>query len=178
MHSSTDSNSIDLEKSILRREKLRAINEYPYKKSYSEKISTLIMSHPLYSSASVILAFSPLKSEVDITPILSDDRILLPYIDGNEIRFAKKCNLEKSPLGFLEPQTKTEYDYADALMLVPLIACDENLYRLGRGGGFYDRYIRRNRYRIHTIGVCFPVSFTEHVPITEADERLDEIPLL
>mgnify|MGYP004696833519 CR=1 FL=1 len=178
MHSNCFSSSTDHEKSILRREKLAAIREYRDKKEYSDRLVLWLESNPMFISASTILAFSPMGSEPDISPILEDERILLPYIDGNVIRFAYKSRMARSSLGFLEPEERKEADYSHAVMLVPLVAFDSTGNRLGRGGGFYDRYIRENRKRIHTIGIGYPVSLSDHIPVTELDEPLDEIPLL
>lgn len=178
MHSSSFDSFLDSEKDALRKEKLREIREYTNKEEYAERLIAWIRNHPLYSEMPAVLAFSPLKSEADISPLLSDDRILLPYIDESGMHFAKKGSMVRSRLGFLEPEDKREYGYDKALMLVPLIAFDKELNRLGRGGGFYDRYIRENRHRLYTIGICFPISFTLRVPVSPLDEPLDEIPVL
>ncbi len=179
MHSSYYDSLLDSKKDALRRKKLKEIREYKHKDEYAEKLIEWIRNHRLYKEASAILAFSPLRSEVDISPILDDERILLPYIDESGMHFTPgKGNMIRNSLGFYEPVEKRECQYEKAVMLVPLIAFDKDLNRLGRGGGYYDRYIRENRHKLYTIGICFPASLTEEVPTSPLDEPLDEIPVL
>lgn len=127
-----------------------------------------------YKEAQNILAFIPLKSEPDISPILSDERIALPYIENNEMHFSASRSFSKSKLGFLEP-THIEIEYEKALMIVPLVAFDKSLNRLGRGGGFYDRYIASNRDRLYTIGIALSPSFVDEIPSDKLDQKLDRI---
>lgn len=167
--------SIDNEKAELRKRILKEIKAYDKKASSSARACTLLRSHPRFKDSSVILAFAPLKTEVDISPILSDERILLPYIENGEMRFSRCNALIKSSMGFLEPEIKREVIYDNALMLVPLIAYDKHNNRLGRGGGFYDRYISKHREKLYTIGIAYPVSYVDSVPTANTDECLDEI---
>lgn len=167
-------NAIDNEKALLRKIKLKEIREYKDKEKFSKKAVEKLLSLDKFKDADVILAFYPLKSEVDISPILSDKRILLPYIDNGKMKFSSFNSLIKSNMGFLEPYDKIEKEYDKALMLIPALAYDSNNYRLGRGGGFYDRYIAANKNKLYTIGIAYPVSFTEKVPVEALDERLNE----
>ena len=87
----------------------------------------------------------------------------------NDLLFVNK-------FGILEPK-KTEAKVPD-IILVPVLAYDENKYRLGYGKGFYDRYL--NKYlkyykNILTVGVAF--SFQKHhkLPINQNDVKLDFI---
>lgn len=77
-------------------------------------------------------------------------------------------------MGFLEPEM-SEADYEKALMLVPLLGYNSKLCRLGRGGGYYDRYIRENRDRIRTIGLAFSASFFPDFSEEEHDAALDAV---
>ncbi len=166
--------AVDDEKALLRKLKLKEIKEYKYKAEFSAKAVEKLLSLDRYKEAEVIIAFSPLKSEVDISPILKDKRVLLPYIDNGEMRFSHYNTLIKGTMGFLEPEEKAEAGYENALMLVPAIAYDGLNNRLGRGGGFYDRYISENRMRLYTIGIAYPVSYAARVPVGPYDERLNE----
>ena len=60
---------------------------------------------------------------------------------------------------------------------MPLVAYDKNLNRLGYGGGFYDRYIRRikKKKKIITIGLAFTFQKIKRIPINQYDQRLDFI---
>ena len=61
------------------------------------------------------------------------------------------------------------------VMLVPLLAFDARGYRLGYGGGFYDRTIAqlRNQKPVLTIGIAFDEQRVESVPHVDYDQRLD-----
>lgn len=162
-------------KSTLRTELKKKLRTFPRKDEESNWICNALLQHPRFQDAETILAFVPLKSEPDISPILSDKRILLPYVVGEEMFFASSKALEKSPLGFLEPKDKTEVPYQKALMIVPMLGFDDTLLRLGRGGGFYDRYIAKHQDQLYTLGVAFSISKVEQIPQEWNDLRLDEI---
>ena len=81
----------------------------------------------------------------------------------------------RNKLGFYEPKSKEKVGYKKAIILVPLLAIDKSLYRLGRGKGFYDNYIKRNRERLFSIALAFSPSFVEKIEIDEWDERMDAL---
>ena len=62
-------------------------------------------------------------------------------------------------------------------IIVPLLAFDKRGYRLGYGGGYYDRTIieLRQSYNVYTIGLAFAGQESEHIPIDEFDQKLDAI---
>jgi len=62
------------------------------------------------------------------------------------------------------------------LILVPAVACDRRGFRLGYGGGFYDRFLAAARsYAIPTIGICFELALVEELPIEPWDIPLNYI---
>ena len=115
-----------------------------------------------------------LDDEVDLKDLLSDGTktFLFPYIKGEEMFFGTRP-LKKGMFSIMEPENKIEYPYEKALMLVPGRAFSIKNERLGRGKGFYDRYIRENRRRIHTIGICFSFQLFSSLPMAEHDQRVD-----
>ena len=160
-----------MDREELRRTLISRLNAFSGKERESALIQEKILSSLMWKEASTILAFVPLKSEPDISPLLSDSRILLPYIEDGEMHFSASKNLRKSSMGFMEPE-HDEADYEKALMLVPMLGFN-GLYRLGRGGGFYDRYIRKNRDRLITAGVAFSISECPVFIPEPQDEELD-----
>ncbi len=152
--------------------KLRAL---PGREEASAAIVRKILANEKYRSAETVLAFFPLlSSEPDISPIINDERVLLPFIENGEMKFGKG-KAEKSPLGVTLLTGAVEEDYESAVILVPLVAYDSTRLRLGRGGGYYDRYLREHRGMLHSIGVAFSSSLVERIPGDVWDERLDEI---
>lgn len=163
-----------MEKSDLRHIFLKKIKDYGSKEESSREIVSAILEMEEYRKAETVLAFYPLPSEPDITPLLEDGRILLPFFDGEEMKFGKG-ELEKSEKKVMTVKNRMEVEYENAVIIVPLLSYDSRNYRLGRGGGFYDRYIRENRRRLFSIGVAYSVSYTPILPVDSWDERLDII---
>ncbi len=163
-----------MEKSALRKEVLRRIREYGRKKEASEEIVYEIRKREDYKNAETILLFCPLRSEVDITPLLDDKRVLLPFIENGEMKFGRG-ETEKSSLGVFLVRDGKEAEYKNALIIMPLVAFDGAGNRLGRGGGYYDRYLRKHRGKLRSIAVGFSCSLVPSVPADEWDEKPDEI---
>ena len=88
-----------------------------------------------------------MPDEVNLLSLLNDNtkNFYLPRINGNELECCPYCNgdeLCESKFHTLEPTcqacNKTDID----LVAAPALACDINGYRLGYGGGFYDRFLK------------------------------------
>ena len=77
--------------------------------------------------------------------------------------------------GIPEP-INNEIIYPDVL-LVPLVAYDKNFNRVGYGGGFYDRYLKRIKKikNVLTIGLAFSYQKVKKIPIEKNDIKLDFI---
>ena len=82
--------------------------------------------------------------------------------------------LEAGVFGTLQPSARRETVEPDAL-LVPLLACDEEGWRLGYGGGFYDRTLLglRAGRKVTAVGVGFDAQVVPDVPHGPDDQRLD-----
>ena len=61
------------------------------------------------------------------------------------------------------------------VVIVPLVAASLDGYRLGYGGGYYDRFLRKLRPDLITIGLSYEMQLFESIPIEEHDIRLDYI---
>ena len=83
--------------------------------------------------------------------------------------------LKVNKYGIPEPQTKSIV-YPD-ILLIPLLAFDKNLNRLGYGGGYYDRLIKKlsKEKKIIKIGLAFSFQKIDKVPINAYDQKLDYI---
>ena len=83
--------------------------------------------------------------------------------------------LEINRYGIPEPITnKTVYP---DILLVPLVAYDRDRNRIGYGGGFYDRYIKKIKKvkKVLTIGAAFSYQKVKKIPIKKNDIKLDFI---
>ena len=73
------------------------------------------------------------------------------------------------------PETISNKKIYPKILLIPLVGFDDQLNRLGYGGGFYDRYISRvqNKYEIIKIGVGFSFQKVKNLPINKYDKKLN-----
>ena len=136
------------------------------------------------SISKIVGGYYPYNSEVDTTKILKEFEkkkylISLPRIKKNSqmdfFRWSTKEPLLINKYGIPEPiSNKTKYP---DILLVPLVAYDKNLNRIGYGGGFYDRYIKKikKRKKVTTIGLAFSFQKVKKIPTNEYDMKLDFI---
>lgn len=84
--------------------------------------------------------------------------------------------LEQGMYGIPCPSPHT-IDLIPNILLVPLVAFDVNCYRLGKGGGFYDRTLEalRKDHTVLAIGLGYDQQEVEHVPREPHDQQLDYI---
>ena len=132
----------------------------------------------------VIGGYYPINFEVDDLELLKKlekkkFNISLPVIKKNfQMDFYKwsfSDLLKINKYGIPEPETKNIV-YPD-ILLVPLVAFDKNLNRLGYGGGYYDRLIKKisENKKIIKIGLALSVQEVDKVPINMYDKKLDYI---
>jgi 5-formyltetrahydrofolate cyclo-ligase len=128
--------------------------------------------------------YYPSNYEIDDLNILDflekkNFKVSLPVIKKeNQMNFhkwSKRDPLKINKFGIPEP-VSTKIVYPD-ILLVPLVAYDNNLNRLGYGGGFYDRYIEKIEKikKVIKIGLAFSFQKISSIPINQYDKRLDFI---
>ena len=128
--------------------------------------------------------YYPVNFEIDDLTLLKKFEknrfiISLPVIRKNfQMNFYKwsfSDILKVNKYGIPEPET-TNIVYPD-ILLIPLVAFDKNLNRLGYGGGYYDRLIEKlsKKKNIIKIGLALPVQKIDKVPINIYDQKLDYI---
>ncbi len=132
----------------------------------------------------IIGGYYPINFEVDDLALLrkfekNNFDISLPVIKRNfQMDFYKWSftdPLKVNKYGIPEPDTKNIV-YPD-ILLIPLVAFDKNLNRLGYGGGYYDRLIEKlsKKKFIIKIGLALSIQKIDKVPINIYDQRLDYI---
>ena len=128
--------------------------------------------------------YYPVNFEIDDLVLLKkfekkQFNIALPVIKKNfQMDFYKwsfSDPLKINKYGIPEPEIKNIV-YPD-ILLIPLVAFDKNLNRLGYGGGYYDRLITKlsKKKKIMKIGLAFPFQKIDRVPINAYDQKLDYI---
>ena len=137
-----------------------------------------------FETPAVVSGFWPIKEEIDIRPLMIElhnqgCQLALPVVQGKGLPLLFRAwrpgdPLEAGVFGTLQPQARRETIEPEAL-LVPLLACDEEGWRLGYGGGFYDRTLVGLRAKKHVtaVGVGFNAQYVPDVPHGPDDQRLD-----
>lgn len=158
------------------REKVKAdLAAFKNKEEEDKEIVNRIRSLKEYKENDVILAYSPLFDEVDISPIFCDDKLFLfPYINGDEMAFSTGP-LKIDRFNIPAPIEKRETAFDRALIIVPARALDRNGFRLGRGAGYYDRYLKRNKKRLFSLSICYSIQLFDHIPHNAEDEKVNSI---
>lgn len=164
-----------------------------YTKEQLSAMSSDICSQLLFNSwvndAEVVLAYYPLPDEVDVLPVIDalvkrGKPVVLPEVVSDSEMILREYHsakdLKVGAFGILEPTgiIFTEYSRLDAA-LIPGMAFDSHGNRLGRGKGYYDRFLATIEEDCgtlpHLIGVCFPFQIVEQVPTDSFDHAVDEI---
>ena len=136
------------------------------------------------TSGKIIGGYYPYNHEIDAIKILEKFgrlgyQISLPKIKKNSqmdfFKWSIKDLLSINKHGIPEPVTdKIVYPN---ILLVPLVAFDKHLNRIGYGGGFYDRYLKKVKKikNIVTIGLAYSFQKVKKIPIDKYDIKLDFI---
>ena len=120
-------------------------------------------------------------NDLDILDLLEKKnfRVCLPVIKkDNQMNFcgwSRNDPLKINKFGIPEPVSSKIF-YPD-ILLVPLVAYDSSLNRLGYGGGYYDRYIEKIEKikKVTKIGLAFSFQKISSIPINQYDKKLDFI---
>lgn len=146
-------------------------------KEISAQLATLIKQNELYRNAKNIMLFYPTQFEVDLIELLNDNKnFYLPKVDNEKLLVCPYCeNLKKSSYGIYEPCSNPVNAKILDLVIVPALMCDKNGYRLGYGGGFYDRFILKYGKNFTTICPIPKELFAENLPIDKFDQKIDFI---
>ena len=160
------------------------------KKNYLEinpkqilKITSFI--NKKYKNIKVIGGYIPINYEYNCLNLLkyletSKYTICLPIIKKNfQMDFYKYSfnePLKINKLGIAEPK-KIKNKLIPDLIFVPLVGYDNNLNRLGYGGGFYDRFFEKNSKlkKIIKIGLAFSFQKIKKLKTNKFDKKLDRI---
>lgn len=176
---------MNLSKQALRaaiREKKRAMDPADLH-TRSEALCRMVLSSPAYRRAEAIYGYVPFNQEVDIRPLLhralaEGKRVALPKCYGKELRFLWVTDLTQvRPSAFGAPEPVSDGPIArekTALVLVPGLAFDRRGYRIGYGGGFYDRFLAQEPEH-PTIALCYDFQLLPQLEAESHDIPVDTI---
>jgi 5-formyltetrahydrofolate cyclo-ligase len=120
------------------------------------------------AAAGLVAIFDAEGKRVGVPVVRDGEMVIVPFKPGDPTA--------QSEYGMPEPVARREIppQEVDALV-IPGLAFDRNGFRLGYGGGFYDRYVRRTRPDALRVGIGFSEQVVGDVPHSDADERVDRI---
>ena len=132
----------------------------------------------IYKKAKSVFVFISYRSEVDTKGIIEDiladgKKLLVPLVKGSEmiaVEVKGIDDLEPNKMGILEPKSGEEVTDVD-LTITPGLAFDKAGYRLGYGGGYYDKFFAE----VDTIrmGIGYYDQFVESLVHEDYDKPLE-----
>ena len=127
-----------------------AIQDREKKAQKDREMTALILAHPSYQAAQTVATYLPMDHEFDSCGLIeaaqeAGKRVLVPKVvgPGQMVFLPDDPNqLAESYFGVLEPRAGQAVNKADIdLIHVPGVAFNDRGYRIGHGGGYYDRYL-------------------------------------
>jgi 5-formyltetrahydrofolate cyclo-ligase len=147
---------------------------------YSQQILDQLEQMTCFREAKTILLYYPIQNEVDVLPLVKkykhEKTLLFPVSHRRAMTvhpYAGNAMMHRRKVGIPEPTTPMYTGEID-LVVVPAVAFDAKGRRLGRGGGFYDRFIKKQTHAV-LVGVGYDFQLVENVPAARHDQRVHRI---
>lgn len=171
------------EKKLLRREIALQKKKYSTARlnEWSEQIMSLLEQTELFRQAHSVACYHALPGEVQTRSFIErwyrDKTIALPVVQGDDLLllpYTGPESVQSGAFGILEPvitpqSVSIEKDID--LIIVPGVAFDRQLNRMGRGRGFYDRLL--STLPVPKIGICYSFQLREQIPVEPFDKKMD-----
>ena len=154
----------------------------------SRNVLTKLECLEQWKKSDIVLAFLSMDDEIDTVPILrrvleQGKMLAVPKVAGDDLVFYQITDIKKDTapgaFGILEPvpglpemNIKT-LSGRHSVALVPGLAFDKENFRLGRGKGFYDRFLASAGDSVYKVGIGYSFQLVERVPKEEHDSQLD-----
>jgi 5-formyltetrahydrofolate cyclo-ligase len=157
----------------------------PERAEMSQAVVMAIAAHPGVVERRRIALFSPLPSEPDVEGLwkLAPGPFCYPRIVQGEMEFVDVGSMADLTTSPWHPKIR-EHARSEApavqpteidVILVPGLAFTRRGQRLGRGGGYYDRYLASLPAETLKIGVCFGFQIFESLPTESHDQTVDGV---
>lgn len=175
----------------LRMRQLRDSMKEETRLAYARRITSTLLEWDGFHAFSWVYAYLSVGSEVETRPLIEQlwqrgKQVAVPRVapDRSEMHFYPLTSweqLERGTWGIEEPRTTVTETVSPGqgggrvLLLVPALACDRQGYRLGYGGGFYDRYLQRWEGLVYSVGLAYSQQCLDTLPKEEHDRPLDAV---
>jgi len=151
----------------------------------SQAIVATLAHHPALQSGRPVAIYSPIPSEPDIELLwkTAPGHFCYPRVAHGKMEFVEVEKLEHLITSSWHPHIR-EHRLPAArvvspeeigVILVPGLAFTKNGHRLGRGGGYYDRYLASLPASTMKIGVCFALQIVDALPTEPHDQQLNAV---
>lgn len=179
------SGDVRLQKKDLRAELMAKRRAMPsaQREAADRAIAEAVLQHPAYRTAKQVFAYVSMSHEVG-TGLLIDRALAAGKIIGLPV-----CTLETREMNFYRLDVRAELQTgayripippvseerllipdAETVVIVPMLAFDTEGYRLGAGGGYYDRFL--SAQPVQTIGICYADCRLTQLPHDAYDQRI------
>ena len=147
--------------------------------------SALIISQleqlPCFQSAKTVLLYYPMHNEVNLLPLIKkykqEKTFLFPVVQRKLMTacpYEGNAKMHRGKYNIPEPTTPPYRGEID-LILVPGVAFDLQGNRLGRGGGYYDRFIKSQPHTTTLVGVAYDFQLVDKVPANRYDQKMHHV---
>ncbi len=175
-----------MEKQIIRKQFLS-------QRKQLDSVSYLRLSHlaqkrliegEIFTAAKSVALYNPVNYEVateqlDALARAQGKQVCYPRVVGRELEFIITASIDQfvaGSFGVPEPTGEKKVDALSVdLLVVPGVAFDLNGYRIGYGGGYYDRLLAGHRKKTLIVGLFFEAQWCEQLPVEDHDQPLDLI---
>lgn len=148
--------------------------------SLSESILSQLEKMTVFREAKTVLLYYPKNNEVDVLPLFRrykrDKTLLLPVTHRDRMTahpYEGNDKMHRGKFGIPEPTTP-EFQGKIDVIIVPAVAFDRAGNRLGRGGGYYDRFLKKQPHAT-LIGVGYDFQLVDEVPVRKHDQKVHRI---
>lgn len=149
----------------------------------SERIFGEVERLPAFGEARTVALFCALPDEPDTAGALARwravKRVVVPCVEGDAMRFFDydPGTMRRGAFGIEEPDEGARLSPPGEidLIVVPGTAFTGEGARLGRGRGYYDRYMAQPSFRAFRVGVCYAHQIVDTLPVEPHDAAMDVV---
>lgn len=162
-----------------RRDAMDAVGKAAYDKRMTDRLAQIIAE----ADYRTVHCYIPIRSEIDILPFVrwlldSGISVVTARTEGNgvlkHVLVESLDDLVTGRFGTRSPRDGAAFSGVLDAVIVPGLAVDRRRYRLGYGGGYYDRFLAGHPEAV-TIGVFYPFQEVAALPVEDHDVPLDKI---
>lgn len=181
---------IDTQKAALRREITQRLLSMTADDRHDKSLRACrrVTELEVFQHASTLMMYMPLPAEVDVTPVAMKCfqlgmTVCVPRVDWRrkdmsavEVQRFDDSEMDIDDHGLRTPRDgRLVIPSLIDLVILPGLAFDVRGNRLGRGGGYYDRFLSRVSRTTRRVAVCFDEQIVDAVPVINGDMRVDMV---